>query len=107
MSIVVALDQLTAALEPYPWGYLLTVGDNQRTHTLAVPTELRDGALVALGGRSSLANAAARPHVTMLFPHPQPGGMSLIVDGVAAVDGDVLTVTPQHAILHRPAIQSP
>jgi hypothetical protein len=107
MSIVVALDQLAAALSPYPWGYLLTVGDDQRTHTLAVPTDVRDDALWVRGGRSSLANAAARPSVTMLFPHPQPGGMSLIVDGTAMVDGEFVTITRQHAILHRPAIAAP
>ncbi len=107
MSIVVALDGLAGALAPYPWGYLLTVDDTQRTHTLAVPTDLSDGALHVHAGRSSLANATARPVVTMVFPHPQPGGMSLIVDGVATVAGEFVTVTPQHAILHRPAIASP
>jgi hypothetical protein len=30
----------------------------------------------------------------------------LIVDGVAAIDGDELAITPQHAILHRPAISA-
>lgn len=107
MSIIVPIDELAEALAPYPWGYLLTVGEAQRTHALAVPTDFRDGALHLRGGRSSLANAAAEPQVTMVFPHPAPGGYSLIVDGVASSDGEALAIAPQHAILHRPAIAAP
>ena len=43
MSIAVPLDELASALAEYPWGYLITVGDDQRGRTLAVPTDLRDG----------------------------------------------------------------
>ena len=107
MSIIVPIEELAEALAPYPWGYLLTVGEAHRTHALAVPTDFRDGALHLRGGRSSLSNAATEPQVTMLFPHPAPGGYSLIVDGAALIIGDELTISPQHAILHRPAISAP
>lgn len=104
MSVVVSIDDLPNALNDYPWGYLLTVSDDQRAHTLAVPTDWHDAALHAAAGRSSRTNIDARPHVTMVFPHPQPGGYSLIVDGTAAVVGKQVVFTPTSAVLHRPAL---
>ncbi len=110
MSVPVALDDLGATLASYPWGFFVTVGDNLRAHSLAVPTRFRDGALHASVGRSTLANITARPDVTMVFPHPTAGEYSLILDGVAAVVvddtvvGDAVVFTPSSAVLHRPAI---
>ncbi len=108
MSIPVSLDDLTAAIGAYPWGYLVTVSDDLRAHSLAVPTDIRAGLLYADGGRSTRANIAARPGVTMVFPHPTPGEYTLIVDGSAQVT-DVGTVefVPSSAILHRPALANP
>ncbi|MGB8861496.1 MAG: hypothetical protein WCC60_19735, partial [Ilumatobacteraceae bacterium] len=104
MSIPVPLDDLAATLAAYPWGYLVTVGDEVRAHLLAVPTDLRDGVLHASAGRSTRANLAVRPEATMVFPHPTAGGYSLLLDGTALVAGDAVTFTPLHAILHRPAL---
>lgn len=109
MSIPVPLPEVPAQLESYPWGYLVTVGDDLRAHSLAVPTQWRDGALTMAAGRSTRANAAARPEVTMVFPHPLPGEYTLILDGRVAEgtaeSGEALLVfTPTHAILHRPAL---
>ncbi len=109
MSIPVPLEELPATLAGYPWGYLVTVGDDLRAHSLAVPTDWRDGSLVMAAGRSTRANVAARPDVTMVFPHPQAGEYSLILDGRAAEHpdesgGSLLVFTPSHAILHRPAL---
>ena len=104
MSIPVTLAELEAALAPYPWGYLVTVSDNLRAHSLAVPTDFRDGRLYAAAGRSTRANLVTRPEVTMVFPHPQAGEYSLILDGTAAVGEDGVVFTPTNAVLHRPAI---
>jgi hypothetical protein len=104
MSVAVDLSQLADTLAAYPWGYLVSVGEHGRAHSLAVPTDYRDGSLHLVGGRSSRANVEARPEVTMVFPHPLPGQYSLILDGVAAVHGESVVFTPSHAILHRPAI---
>ena len=109
MSIPVALEELAATLAGYPWGYLVTVGDDLRAHSLAVPTQWRDGALIMDAGRSTRANVAARPDVTMVFPHPRPGEYSLIVDGRAAEQVDatgrsLVVFTPSQAVLHRPAL---
>jgi len=103
MSITVALDELHGALAGREWGYLVTVGPDLRAHLVAVPTDLRDGMLFVSGGRSSLANAAVRPEVTMVFPPTGRDGMSLIVDGDAAVVADHLEIRPSGAVLHRAA----
>ncbi len=109
MSIPVALDDLGATLASYPWGFFVTVGDDLRAHSLAVPTRFHDGALHASVGRSTLANITARPDVTMVFPHLEAGEYSLILDGVAVADtnfGDDVVFTPSFAVLHRPAIRT-
>jgi hypothetical protein len=105
MSIAVDIAELPEALLGYPWGYFTTVGDDGRAHLLAVPTDWRDGALHLDAGRGSRANAAARPHVTLAFPGSDGTGYSLIVDGVAEVRDEHVTVTPTWAGLHRPALR--
>lgn len=104
MSIAVPLDELADRLAAYPWGYLVTVRDDGRAQSLAVPTRYADGALVATVGRGTAANAVARPNVTLLFPGPTGEDFSLIVDGDATLDGDQIAVTPTWAVLHRPAL---
>jgi hypothetical protein len=63
--------------------YLLTIGDDGRPHCTAVVTSWIADALVATAGRQSLANAAARPNVTLLWPPPTWGAHSLILDAEA------------------------
>jgi hypothetical protein len=104
MSIAVPLDELEAKLAEFPWGYLVTVRDDGRPQSLAVPARMVDGALVATVGQRAAQNATARPNVTLLFPGPTGADYSLIVDGDAAVDGDQVTITPTWAVLHRPAL---
>lgn len=103
MSIAVPLEELADRLTQYPWGYLVTVRDDGRAQSLAVPTELVEGRLVATVGRSTAANANARPNVTVLFPGASGSEFSLIVDGEAHVDGDRIEVMPTWVVLHRPA----
>lgn len=104
MSIVVDIHDLAGALTGRPWGYLLTVGPDLRAHAVAVPTMLDDGLLMMTAGRRTAQNAAERPEVTLVFPPPETGGMSLIVDGTAAVDDGRVVVTPVGAVLHRAAL---
>jgi hypothetical protein len=102
----VDVKRLAAALTDYPFAYLITVDDGYRVHTVTVEPQLRDhpgepGAIVdvgLIGGRD----------VTLLWPPPEPGGYSLIVDGEAEVgepDGETarLGVVPTRALLHREA----
>ena len=107
MSIAIPLDELASRLTAFPWGYLMTVRDDGRAQTLAVPTQLIDGALVATIGRGTAANVTARQNVTMVFPGTTGEEFSLIVDGDANVDGDQITLTPTWAVLHRPAFGTP
>jgi hypothetical protein len=104
MSIAVPLDELGVRLDEYPWGYLVTVRDDGRAQTLAVPTQYVDGLLVASIGAGTAANVTARPNVTMAFPGVDGEAYSLIVDGDARAYGDHVEVTPTWAVLHRPAL---
>jgi len=106
VSIPVALDDLGATLGRFESGFLLTVSERGGAGPKAVSVRPRlvDGVLrVVAPGRGSVANAAAHPAVTLLFPPAGAERHSLIVDGTAAPDGDDLRVTPTSAILHRPA----
>lgn len=112
MSIAVPLEDLAATIAAFgSVGYLLSVGDDGRpranhlTFTAEGPT-VRAG----LGARTAV-NVRARPSVSLLFPPVAGGdGMSLIVDGDAAVedasDGGAIptvVVTATWAVRHRPA----
>jgi hypothetical protein len=117
----VDVKRLAAALPDYPFGYLITVDDGYRVHTVTVEPRLRelpdgpDGpegpkALIDVGliGGRTRENLADRRDVTLLWPPPEPGGYSLIVDGTAEVtDADDeavrLRVVPTRALLHREA----
>lgn len=104
MSIAVPLDELAERLADFPWGYLVTVRNDGRAQSLAVPTCLVGGALVATVGRGTAANATARPNVTVLFPGTGGEDFSLIVDGDAHIEGDRIAIAPTWAVLHRPAL---
>jgi hypothetical protein len=117
----VDVKRLAAALPDYPFGYLITVDDGYRVHTVTVEPrlrELQDGpegpegpkALIDVGliGGRTRENLADRRDVTLLWPPPEPGGYSLIVDGTAEVtdaeeETALLGVVPTRALLHREA----
>lgn len=100
----VDLAALADTMADYGLAYLLTVSDDHRPHAVSVQPVLRERALrIGAAGRRTLANLTARPDVTLLFPPSQPDGYSLIVDGRARLDGDLVSVEAAHAVLHRPA----
>ena len=104
MSIRVALDEIAdAAAAQAPFAYLLTVTGDARTHIVAVTPDVREGVIACSAGRTTCANAAARPDVVLLWPPARPDDSSLIVDGTAHVDGEQISVTPPGAVRHRPA----
>jgi len=107
VSVIVELDDLSRVLGDFDAGYLLTVdplGSPARVKVVSVRPSFVDGTLVITGpGRGSLANVLANPAVTLVWPPRQAGGMSLIVDGGAEVDGDDVRVTPTGGVLHKPA----
>jgi hypothetical protein len=104
MSITVTLEQLAQTLARYRFAYLLTIGDDTRPHATAVnPTLARDTLLVRDLGRTTRANLAARPSVTLIWPPANASDYSLIVDGLGSLQADELAITPSRAVLHRPA----
>lgn len=109
VSIEVPVERLFDEIGQWGFGYLLTVTDDARPHLLAlIPTVHGDGAERVLrfdaGGGRACRNAAARPSVSLVFPPSErTDGMSLVVDGEARVDGDLVDVVPTWAVLHRKA----
>jgi hypothetical protein len=104
MSVKVDLDKLAEELANYSFGYLITVGDDFRAHTVAVEPVLTDGVFdVGPMGSGTRRNAGQHPDVTVIWPPAEPGGYTLIVDGRAEVTDNGLTVAPTKAILHRRA----
>lgn len=106
MSVKVDLDRLADTLVDFPFGYLITVGEDFRVHTVAVTPVFEDGAFTIgpLGG-TTRRNAAAHAAVTALWPPREPTGYSLIVDGTAEVTEAGIRLTPTRAVLHRSAIE--
>ena len=102
MSIPVDVADLPATLADFGRGYLLTSAEG-RVKAVSVRAVPRDGTLLVVApGRGSVANAGTTPSVTLLFPPPEDPGMTLLVDGTAAVEGDDVRITPTGAVLHRP-----
>jgi hypothetical protein len=117
----VDVKRLAEALSDFPFAYLVTVGDDYRVHTVTVEPRLRDlpddplgpegpNALIDVGliGGRTRTNLTYRRDVTLLWPPPEPGGYSLIVDGRAEVtdagaETARLGVVPTRALLHRDA----
>jgi hypothetical protein len=104
MSIVVDLDRLGEQLREHGPGYLLSAGPDGRVKAVTVEPVL-DGDVLRVPGdsRGTARNLEHNDAVTVLFPPPQPRGYSLIVDGRATATADGFDVTPEHAVLHRPA----
>ena len=110
MSIAVELDELRrniAEIGTDP--FLLTVGDDGRSHSVSVAVRWGGDELIVPAGRHTRTNADARPLVVLLWPPAQRGEFSLIVDATvtATTTGDAgensVTVQPTSAVLHRPA----
>jgi hypothetical protein len=104
MSLPVGLDELRDEMARFGSApYVLTVRDDGAPHAVAVSVSWDGDRLATAVGARTAANAAARPRVSLLWPPREPGGYSLIVDGSAEVDGELLRVAPSRAVLHRPA----
>ncbi len=104
MSIAVELADLPDAIARRgPGAFLVTIGEGG-PHVVSVSVAMVGGHLDMGAGRRTARNVAARPAVTLLWPHgvDHPDD-SLLVDGTASLadDDDRLTVTPSSAILHR------
>src|SRR5262245_16866247 len=107
MSIPVAVADLEKALADFGAGYLLTVGGDATVKVVTVEPTVRDGVVLVSGpGKGTIANLAGNANATLVFPPPLPRGFTLLVDGIADVDGENVRVTPSGAVLHRPGMHA-
>lgn len=103
VSLPVEIADLTSALQRFGSGYLLTSTEGRVKVVTVDPSAGPAGLRITAPGRGTLANLAANPAVTLVFPPPEKHGYTLLVDGTGAADGDDAMVTPTSAVLHRPA----
>lgn len=103
MSIPVEIPKLAEALGDFGAGYLLTASPDGRVKAVTVEPDLVDGVLRCPASRGSAANLAANPRATLVFWPREEHGYSLLVDGTATAHDDRIDVTPESAVLHRPA----
>jgi hypothetical protein len=103
MSIPVDLAQLAEALADRGAGYLLTSSPEGAVKAVTVEPTFSSGVLRCSPSRGSAANLEANARATLLFPPREHHGYTLLVDGTGAADDDAIWVTPESAVLHRPA----
>lgn len=104
MSVPVDLSELATVLTEYRFAYLLSNAGDRPPHAVAVTPTLGNGVLTVEGlGHRTVDNIAAYPGVCLLWPPTAVDGYSLIVDCRATLDGAVVTLVPERAVLHRPA----
>jgi hypothetical protein len=104
VSVSVSLERLRDEVVRYgAHPFILTVSDTGRPHAVAATVAWEGDELVGGCGRSTAANAGARPEISFLWPPYEAEGYSLIVDGVAEVDDQQIRLRPTRAVLHRSA----
>ena len=104
MSVPVDLSELAKVVADYRFAYLLSNAGERPPHAVAVTPALGDGVLTVEGlGHRTLDNITAHPGVCLLWPPTAMDGYSLIADCQASLDGDVVRLVPERAVLHRPA----
>jgi hypothetical protein len=111
MSVAVSLEQLHARVAEFgERAYLTTVGSDGRSHVVSVRATVDGDRVLVRAGRTSAANVAVNPAVTLLWAAPADGPYCLIVDGGATVlegeDGET-EICPTRAVLHRMVGASP
>jgi hypothetical protein len=103
MSIPVEIGRLAEALAGFGSGYLLTASADGRIKAVTVDPVLDEGVLRCGPSRGSAANLAANPRATLVLWPREEHGYSLLVDGTAVATDEAIELTPESAVLHRPA----
>lgn len=103
MSIPVKIEDLAATLSDFDTAYLLSVGD-RGIKVVCVEVEAdAQGLQIPTHSKGTASNLARNPAVTLLCPPRRANDFTLLVDGTAAADADGFRMSPQTAVLHRPA----
>ena len=103
MSIRVEPDELAGvAAEHGDAAYVVSTRADGRAHVVHVVVEIEGATARCRVGTGTAGALAERRDVVLLWPQAEPGGYSLIADGVASVDGDRVEVTVTGAVRHRP-----
>jgi hypothetical protein len=108
VSVSVALDELRERSAEFgAIAFLLTVTGDGRPHVVSVEVTWEHDSLVAGAGRTTAANIAGQPAVSILWSPQADGDYSLIVDGTAETqpreEATVVVIRPSRAVLHRVA----
>ena len=108
MSVRVELAELQQQLNNFgSTPYLVTTSTDLRPHTTHVIVSLDGGYLNAIVGRKTATNITDRALVSLLFMPVEPGGFTLIVDGIGSVgttdDVHAVSINVTAAVLHRNA----
>jgi hypothetical protein len=101
VSVAVSLEELTRRVEEFgALAFLVTTGGTG-SHVVSVTASFDGHTFSVPAGQSSRRNIDAMATATLLWPSPDGGPYSLIVDGDAHSDGDLAVVRPTRAVLHR------
>ena len=97
--------ELQSALENFgPNAYLLTVSASG-PHTSHVEVSVDSGALSCALSRTAAQNVRGNANVSLLWPPKEPGGYSIIVNGVLDLQDDQQPhgrIAVSKSVLHRP-----
>jgi len=107
LSIRIEPTRLSESLVGREFAYLVTAG-SERSHVVALRCAIVGDRVTMTGaGRSALANVASNHRVTLVWAPTEADvenrDYSIIADGSAIVDGDVVAITVTNAVFHRPA----
>jgi len=112
VSIPVTDNDVSARLEEYgSAAFLVTVGVDGSAKVVHVPVvwDASAGAFRCTPGGGTLRNLTKPGPVTLVFPPPEDGDYSMLVDGIGRVagDGEAAEVEFVGGVLHRPAPSAP
>ncbi|MFJ4654139.1 pyridoxamine 5'-phosphate oxidase family protein [Nocardia sp. NPDC088792] len=102
-----ASGELEQTLTGYGNAYLITIGADIRPHAIEVRAELDSHRfLVTDAGNSTRRNIGDRNTVTLLWPPLEPGGYTLLVDGLATLTDRGIEIVVTRAVQHRAATEN-
>ena len=110
VSVKITVDDLAGRLDEYGTAaFVVTVGADSSPKVVHVPVVWDGEVLRCTPGGGTLVNLAGGGPVTLVFPPPEDGDHSMLVDGIGRVvdDGEVVEVKFVDGVLHRPAPLAP